>query len=94
MSFAPKMPGPISPPHPMAAPAGVASAFHALHSSAMAPKAGHHLTPGPAARPAGAPMPLMTSGRPMQPYGHAPAFGGMAASANPMPARGFMGPTG
>lgn len=78
----------------MAAPPGVAGAFHALHSGAMAPKMGHRMTPGPAPHPAGAAMPLMTSGRPVAAQGHMPMFGGMASSANPMPARGFAGPTG
>lgn len=100
MSFAPHMPSPIAVPHLQSNPGGgplghsVASVFHGLHSGAMAPKMGHHMAPGPAPRTAGAPMPLMTSGRPVAQGGHLPAFGGMAASANPQPARGFMGPTG
>lgn len=97
--FQPHMP-PMQAPHLQSNPGGgplghsVASVFHGLHSGAMAPKAGHQLAPGPMPRAPGAAMPLMTSGRPVAAQGHMPVFGGMAASANPMPARGFAGPTG
>lgn len=94
------MPGPISPPHAagQGGPLGhsVASVFHGLHNGAMAPRQGHALRPSPMHGPvtSGAPMALMTSGRPTAAFGHAPAFGGMAASAAPRPVIGSQLPTG
>lgn len=93
------MPSPIAAPHPMGQPGAgpmghsIASAFHGLSSHALAPRPGHRPAPGPAPRTAGAPMPLMSSGRPAAGYGHMPVVGGMAASANPQPTRGFTPPT-
>jgi hypothetical protein len=67
------MPSNISPPpHGAGGPMGksVASAFHGLASSALAPKGGHRPAPGPAPRSPGAPVSLRSSGVPTAPYGH------------------------
>jgi len=91
------MPGNISPPPhgPQGGPLGksVASAFHGLTSSALAPKGGHRPAPGPAPRSSGAPVSLRPSGVPTAAYGHVmqPNPGTPKPMPRPAPPGGMMG---
>ena len=76
------VPGAMQPPAPKEG--SVASAFHGLMSSALAPKAGRKMAPGPMVKPPGAPLPLGARGTPAPSFGHAPAMIGQAPP-NPGP---------
>lgn len=63
--------------NPMATPkpavSSVASVFHGLRNSSLAPRPGRRMPPPPL-RPAGAQLPISQTGRVMTPDGHIPTL--------------------
>jgi hypothetical protein len=71
------LPGMSSPrPQPGPMDRSVASVFHGLRNSALAPKPGRNPRIGPAPRPPGSAVPLASTGRGLTPDAHNPAVVG------------------